>query len=280
MDTTERHPTTAPQAAAPQSAAPQAAAPQSSAPLHGEPLPVELMNTVWADRDGVHDSLRDTADLAAWLRAVAPRLPAGLGAGQDPREAGAERRAQDVAEDAAEDAAEGAGPAGPGSAGHRDALTGSAALPGLLAEFRQLRAALRRLAGELTGDDRHAADAATGRPDLRTAVRQLNEACGYAPASSYLEWPAEEGGAGGAGGTPLRALHSPYPPAAAALSAIGEEGVLLFSGDAREQLRACHAPGCVLYFVKTHPRRAWCSAGCGNRARVARHYQRHHGGRP
>lgn len=253
MDTTEREPT----------ATPRNGAPRTPAPLHGEPLPVELMNTVWADRDGVHDSLRDTAELAAWLRAVAPRLPAGLGA---------ERRAQD--------AAEGAGPADPGSAGHRDALTESAALPGLLAEFRQLRAALRRLAGELTGDDRHAADAATGRPDLRTAVRQLNEACGYAPASSYLEWPSEDGAAGAAGGTPLRALHSPYPPAAAALSAIGEEGVLLFSGDAREQLRACHAPGCVLYFVKTHPRRAWCSAGCGNRARVARHYHRHHSARP
>jgi predicted RNA-binding Zn ribbon-like protein len=30
-----------------------------------------------------------------------------------------------------------------------------------------------------------------------------------------------------------------------------------------------------LYFVKRHPRREWCSAGCGNRARVARHYHRH-----
>nr|WP_279582460.1 CGNR zinc finger domain-containing protein [Fodinicola feengrottensis] len=24
------------------------------------------------------------------------------------------------------------------------------------------------------------------------------------------------------------------------------------------------------------PRREWCSASCGNRARVARHYDRHH----
>ena len=29
---------------------------------------------------------------------------------------------------------------------------------------------------------------------------------------------------------------------------------------------------CVQYFVKDHPRREWCSAACGNRARVARHY--------
>jgi predicted RNA-binding Zn ribbon-like protein len=49
----------------------------------------------------------------------------------------------------------------------------------------------------------------------------------------------------------------------------------LFSQDARHQLRACLAPGCVVYFIKNHPRREWCSAGCGNRARSARHYQRH-----
>ena len=36
-----------------------------------------------------------------------------------------------------------------------------------------------------------------------------------------------------------------------------------------------HAPGCVLYFIKDHPRREWCSTACGNRARAARHYARH-----
>src|SRR2546429_545268 len=39
--------------------------------------------------------------------------------------------------------------------------------------------------------------------------------------------------------------------------------------------RATLALGCVLYFVKDHPRREWCSAACGNRARAARHYSRH-----
>jgi predicted RNA-binding Zn ribbon-like protein len=62
----------------------------------------------------------------------------------------------------------------------------------------------------------------------------------------------------------------------AVLSRIAEQGVELFTGPRRASLRACHAPGCVLYFVRDHPRREWCSAGCGNRARVARHYQRHH----
>ena len=45
-------------------------------------------------------------------------------------------------------------------------------------------------------------------------------------------------------------------------------------GPHRAELRACHAPGCVLLFLKDHPRRAWCSDACGNRARQARHYAR------
>ncbi|WNM39110.1 CGNR zinc finger domain-containing protein [Micromonospora halotolerans] len=40
-------------------------------------------------------------------------------------------------------------------------------------------------------------------------------------------------------------------------------------------LLACPAPRCVRYFVKEHPRQAWCKPSCGNRARVSRHYQRH-----
>jgi predicted RNA-binding Zn ribbon-like protein len=49
----------------------------------------------------------------------------------------------------------------------------------------------------------------------------------------------------------------------------------LLSSPARDLLRACPAPRCVRYFVKDHPRQEWCSPSCGNRARVARHYQRH-----
>ncbi|WP_073946146.1 CGNR zinc finger domain-containing protein [Streptomyces kebangsaanensis] len=42
----------------------------------------------------------------------------------------------------------------------------------------------------------------------------------------------------------------------------------------REQLRACTAPRCVRYFVKSHGRQEWCKPSCGNRARAARHYRR------
>jgi predicted RNA-binding Zn ribbon-like protein len=39
-------------------------------------------------------------------------------------------------------------------------------------------------------------------------------------------------------------------------------------------LRACAAPGCMLFYRKDHPRRAWCSPRCSNRVRAARHYAR------
>ncbi|MER7004138.1 ABATE domain-containing protein [Dactylosporangium sp. NPDC000555] len=71
---------------------------------------------------------------------------------------------------------------------------------------------------------------------------------------------------------PHASIHSLGRPAAAALAAVAEDAVSLFAGPIRHELRACHGPGCVLYFVRDTPRREWCSAGCGNRARAARHY--------
>ncbi|WP_405393054.1 CGNR zinc finger domain-containing protein [Streptomyces sp. NBC_01102] len=65
-------------------------------------------------------------------------------------------------------------------------------------------------------------------------------------------------------------------PRRAALARIAAEAVALFAGagTGAELLRACPAPGCVLYFVKSHSRREWCTVGCGNRVRVARHSRR------
>jgi predicted RNA-binding Zn ribbon-like protein len=61
-------------------------------------------------------------------------------------------------------------------------------------------------------------------------------------------------------------------PVAAVLAAVAGDAIDLFTSPLRHELRACHGPGCRLYFIRDNPRRAWCSAGCGNRARVARHY--------
>lgn len=66
-------------------------------------------------------------------------------------------------------------------------------------------------------------------------------------------------------------------PLSAARAQIARDVIALLGGPLREDVRACHAPGCVQYFVKDHPRREWCSAACGNRARVARHYTKSRG---
>ncbi|GGO60544.1 CGNR zinc finger domain-containing protein [Nonomuraea cavernae] len=59
---------------------------------------------------------------------------------------------------------------------------------------------------------------------------------------------------------------------AAVLTALAEDAIHLFGGPLRHEIHACHGPGCVLYFVRDSSRREWCSPGCGNRARAARHY--------
>jgi len=64
---------------------------------------------------------------------------------------------------------------------------------------------------------------------------------------------------------------------ATGLAQVAEQAVGLLGEAEATRLRACYAPGCVLYFMKTHPRREWCSVACGNRVRAARHYQRARG---
>lgn len=58
------------------------------------------------------------------------------------------------------------------------------------------------------------------------------------------------------------------------LAAFARAAIELLTGPHRSELRACGAPGCVLLFLRDHPRREWCSNACGNRARQARHYER------
>ncbi|MFI6095396.1 CGNR zinc finger domain-containing protein [Lentzea sp. NPDC051213] len=135
-----------------------------------------------------------------------------------------------------------------------------------LAAFRALRQALRDLAGVLTGDTRAVAQ----ERDLHRAVTEVNLA-----AKRAREWPrlvVENDG------KLVRHNESEGAPATQALASIAAEAVELFTGESSVLLRACYAPGCVLYFVKDHPRREWCSPVCGNRVRAARHYRRNRAG--
>jgi predicted RNA-binding Zn ribbon-like protein len=206
----------------------------TSAPFLGEPWPVELMNTIWADREGVHDALDDPLDARAWLDQAVAALDG----------AGAARHADERADQRAD---------GNESA---DAIA--------LRRLRPLRDALRRLAADATTDPRTAGTSPTGTD---AALEHLNTIAGTAPSwTALVETPD---------GELTRVPRSASPPPEAVVSRLAEQGIELFAGPGRQTLRACLAPGCVLYFVRQHPRREWCSAGCGNRARVARHYRRH-----
>lgn len=199
------------------------------APLLGEPLPVELMNTIWADRGGVHDALSADAEVLAWLRAIGPRL---------------EGRA-------------------PGVATWLDANR-PVHLSNAAAELRRLRDALRRLTAETTQDPRPAAASAIS--DRDQAVGVLNQIAAASPSWPALEWPLDA--------APGRTLHFAHPAGTGIASLLAAEFITMLASGGQPKLRACLAPGCVLYFAKDHNRREWCSSACGNRARAARHYQR------
>lgn len=199
------------------------------APVLGEPLPVELMNTIWADRGGVHDALRTEAEVLAWLRAVGPRLvehASGVATWLD----------SDPPVD----------------------------LDQAATELRRLRDALRRLAAETTQDPRPAAAAAIS--DRDRALEIVNQVAAVAPAWPAVTWPV--------GHQPMRTLQVSQPAGSAIASMLATEFIGLLATGSPPELRACLAPGCVLYFAKDHNRREWCSPACGNRARAARHYRR------
>jgi predicted RNA-binding Zn ribbon-like protein len=171
------------------------------------------MNTVWADRTGIHDDLSTPGEFAAWLHAV------GIG------------------------------------------VAAVAVSETELFQARRLRDALRRVAAFATQDTRVAA--ASPIDDLDLAVDAINATAELLPRARLvlLRGQFRREAADG--------------DACAVLSAIAADAIDLLTDTKRPPLRACQAPGCVLYFVGSHPNREWCSTACGNRARAARHYRKH-----
>ncbi len=184
--------------------------------LPDEPATVRLMNTIWADRAGVHDDLRTTSDLADWLVAISAT----------------ERPVRVTRDD--------------------------------LARARRLRDALRRIAAQCTNDT-----AASAVEDIDVAIAEINSLIAARPPTPRLALRH---------GQLIADTATVGPPVTTALTGLAGEAIELFTRADSPQLRACRAPGCVLYFLKDHPRREWCSTTCGNRARAARHYRRHRRG--
>ncbi|MFD0735566.1 CGNR zinc finger domain-containing protein [Planotetraspora mira] len=117
---------------------------------------------------------------------------------------------------------------------------------------RELRDAIRLLA----------VAAAAGQSADPGAVETLNRHARKTPRWHELRIAPE----------PLVTVGTAGRPVAAVLAMIAEEAMHLFAGPLRLEVCACQGPGCVLHFVRDTPRREWCSPGCGNRARAARHY--------
>ena len=122
-----------------------------------------------------------------------------------------------------------------------------------LGRFLALRGAIRELiAARVAGIDPPGA-----------SVDALNEASASAPFYPVLvrDWEGDR-----------RLVSS--DATGAILAAVARSAMELLAGVAGERVRECAARGCGRYFVAVRADRRWCSAACGNRSRVARHYAR------
>lgn len=142
--------------------------------------------------------------------------------------------------------------------------------PPLLAAWRR-RAAAHGLA-ELTRDElvalrepvRAALDAASRQAPVPEAARaRLNELAARAPVTFLVDAEGR-----------LDQREGDGPPA----GALAREALVLTAGPEQARLRRCPAPSCGMFFLARRKDQAWCSVGCGNRARSARRPPRGQGG--
>ncbi|MFI8304049.1 CGNR zinc finger domain-containing protein [Streptomyces sp. NPDC085927] len=135
------------------------------------------------------------------------------------------------------------------------------------AEIVALRRAVRALfARAVSPAPPSSADARRLMP-AEQALAHLNAVAARETVVPQLEWPPD--------GVPTpRLLSAETDPKVRLVAALARASIDFLSGPQRERLRACAAPRCVRYFVKSHGRQEWCKPSCGNRARAARHYRR------
>jgi predicted RNA-binding Zn ribbon-like protein len=132
----------------------------------------------------------------------------------------------------------------------------------VVAEARELRAALRRLADAV----------AEGRAPPRATIERVNALLGRGASVTRL-------GSDGAGGfVARRELRLDQP--ADLLVPIAEAAADLICEADPGRIRRCAHPECVLYFLDgtKNGTRRWCDMRtCGNRANAAAYYRRHRG---
>jgi predicted RNA-binding Zn ribbon-like protein len=127
-------------------------------------------------------------------------------------------------------------------------------------ELRDLRSTVRSVLHAAAEDAPHDPD----------ALASLNRTAARAPISARAELRD---------GTrePARTLdRHGADRCAITLAAFATDAIDLITGPAGDRIRRCGAPGCVLLYLASDPRKRWCSNACGNRARQSRHYRRTH----
>ncbi|MCP3801675.1 CGNR zinc finger domain-containing protein [Allokutzneria sp. A3M-2-11 16] len=130
----------------------------------------------------------------------------------------------------------------------------------------ELRRAIRSLFALAVRPDPPSKADANRLMDPQEAVATLNAAA--RPRLTQLTWPAN-------GMPSLIDRMEPTDVTTTVLATLAQAAIQFLTGPERERLQACPAPRCVLYFVKQHPRQAWCKPSCGNRARVSKYYKTH-----
>ncbi|MGA5823722.1 ABATE domain-containing protein [Kitasatospora sp. NPDC094028] len=205
-------------------------------------LALELASTIRHDGDGgVADELTSVGGLTSWVAAHEELL-----------------------------AAEGFPAAGTDAA-----VTAAGSAAGFIADEAiwtqalAVRAALRALLARAVSPAPPSRADADRLPPADQALSRLNTAAARCPVIPRLHWPADT--------APVARLHPATPSSPADLpAALARAAIAFLSSPDLPRLRACTAPRCVRYFLKEHGRQEFCKASCSNRARAARHYQRHH----
>lgn len=201
-------------------------------------LAIAFANTWYAVRGKELEGLRTPAELASWLRRNVGGWDGGGGA-----DAHADADGGTSVDASAEADGDASAEADGGTISDTD-----------LAAYQALRTAIRSAIHAVT----------EAEPASPADLDALNKASASVP--SWTTVTAQEDG------TYTSTENTTRKDTRAALATIARATINLLSTPLREDLRACHAPGCVQYFLKDHPRREWCSTACGHRARAARHY--------
>ncbi|MEV6380581.1 CGNR zinc finger domain-containing protein [Streptomyces sp. NPDC051773] len=152
---------------------------------------------------------------------------------------------------------------------HADSVpptAGTALDEATLTSVRALRSAVRALFARAVSPGEPSPADATRLLPLPEALALLNEAAALTPTVPVLTWAP--------GADPV-VHHRPATGEDPLTAALARAALAFLASPERQRLRACHAPRCVRYFLKEHPRQEWCKPSCGNRARVARHHDRH-----